>query len=134
MARKFIDLLDSNGTAVLVNTSLITRISPTHGTNIDDGVDVIFITFGEPSLAMISVPASKMTPILHAVAESGSKFIDVRAVGGARVFLNAEYISHVTPTHGRDFSDGADLTVFGAQFQVPASAVPAVLKGLEQVG
>lgn len=133
MARRFLDLLDSNGAPILINTSMIFVVSPAHGTNIDDGVDVAFITFGENSIAQVSVPASKMTPVLHAVSENGSKFIDVKTIDGSRVFLNAEYITHVLPTHGRDFSDGATISIFGSIIQVPASAVPIVMKGLENV-
>lgn len=130
MSSSFLDLRAGDGTRVLVNTTYITQVTPTHGADVNDGVDVVFMTFGEDALSQISVPASKVGPVLSAINEIGGKFVDLKAVDGNRIILNAEYITHVAPTHGSDFADGADVTIWGATVSVPASAVSSVLSAV----
>jgi hypothetical protein len=64
------------------------------------------------------------------------KFIDLKVIDGSRMIVNKAYITQVTPTHGTEFADGADvvLLVFGeegaVQVPVPASAVPNLIAAL----
>lgn len=130
MTKRFIDLRAGDGARVLVNTSYITQVTPTHGSNFEDGLEVVVITFGAESVGQISVPASKSNSVLSAIQDSDGKFIDIKLVDGGRIFLNADYVTHVVPTHGTDYSDGATVSVFGNTLQVPASGVPTILKAI----
>jgi hypothetical protein len=134
MTKRFLDLQAGDGTRVVVNTSYITQVTPTHGTDFSDGLEVVFITFGDGSAAQISVPASKSGAALSAIKDSDGKFIDVKLVSGVRVYLNADYVTHVLPTHGTDYSDGATVSIFGTNVEVPASGVPAILTAIGLAG
>jgi len=67
----------------------------------------------------------------------GSKFVDIRTLDGSRVFINSAYIFQVSPTHGTDFANGADVAfiIFGeagaVQVSVPATEVTSVLDVLD---
>jgi hypothetical protein len=130
MSKRFIDLRAGDGTRVVVNTSYVTQVTPTHGTDFSDGLEVVFITFGEGAAAKISVPASKSGAALHAIKDSDGKFIDVKLVSGERVYLNTDYVTHLLPTYGADYSDGATVSIFGTSLEVPASGVPAILTAI----
>jgi len=129
MSGKFVDLKLIDGSRWIINTTYITQVSPTHGTEIADGADVVFIVFGEETLLQGSVPASGVTGLLNALrlGSSDSQFVDLKALEGPRIILNREYITHVRPTHGVDLNDGATVTVWGIDIGIGAREVPSLL-------
>ena len=64
------------------------------------------------------------------------KFLNLMLVDGSRLLLNFSYITQITPTHGDDFTDGADVVFISMgesgvlQASVPASQVDSVLKSI----
>jgi hypothetical protein len=88
----------------------------------------VFLTLGEQGVLMASVPASHVAALLQLVSESNSPFLDIKTIDGQRLILNKEYITHIVPTHGNNLTDGADVSVWGAVVQVPASGVAAIFK------
>ena len=129
MPGKFVDLKLIDGSRIIVNTSYISQISPTHGTEIADGADVVFLVFGEQGLVQASVPASGVSGLLKVLQleKDDSQFVDLKALGGSRVILNRDYITHVVPTHGNDLNDGATVTVWGIDIEIGAREVPSLL-------
>jgi uncharacterized protein YlzI (FlbEa/FlbD family) len=65
-----------------------------------------------------------------------SKFVDIKLIDGNRLIVNTNYIFQVSPTHGTDFANGADVVfiVYGedgvGQVSVPATAVNELLNVL----
>ncbi len=128
MSKKFVDLKLIDGTRIIVNTTYITQVSPTHGTDFANGADVVFIVFGEQGVVQGAVPATGVSDLLAAMNLGGdSQFIDITAITGARIILNREYITHITATHGADLANGADVSVFGFDIQIGAKEVPSLL-------
>lgn len=130
MTTSFVDFVSTDGTRILINTSFVITISPTHGENFDDGIDIVFFTFGSEAVAQVSVPASKVEQVLIAVKKCGNRFVDIAPIGSQRFIMNTEYVTHVLPTHGANLSDGAQVGIFGTTVQVPASAIPALMKAI----
>ena len=129
MSGKFVDLKLIDGSRVIINTTYIIQISPTHGVEIADGADVVFLVFGEQGLVQGSIPASGVPGLFKALNldKIDSQFVDLKVLNGSRVILNKEYITHVVPTHGTDLNDGATLTVWGIEIEIGAREVPALL-------
>lgn len=129
MAGKFVDLKLIDGSRIIVNTTYITQVSPSHGSEIADGADVVFVVFGEHGLVQASVPASGIPSLLKALQldKGDSQFVDLKVLGGSRVIFNREYITHVVPTHGSDLNDGATVTVWGVDFEIGARDVASLL-------
>lgn len=127
MAR-FVDLTLVEGGRILVNTSYITQVSPTHGNDLENGADVAFIVFGEDGLVQVSIPAKAVPTLMSALNQANEgQFIDITALNGERVIFNRDYITHVTATHGIDLANGADIYVWGVQIPVGAKEVPSLL-------
>ena len=129
MSGKFVDLKMIDGSRWIINTAYITQVSPTHGTEIADGADIVFLVFGEEGLLQGSVPASGVTGLLDALRlnNKDSQFVDLKVLNGSRIILNREYITHVRPTYGIDLNDGATVTVWGLDIEVGAREVPSLL-------
>jgi len=129
MSGKFVDLKLIDGSRLIINTTYIIQISPTHGAEIADGADVVFLVFGEQGLVQGSIPASAVPGLFKAlnIDKIDSQFVDLKVLNGSRVILNKEYITHVVPTHGTDLNDGATLTVWGIEIEIGAREVPALL-------
>jgi hypothetical protein len=128
MTKKFADLKLVDGSRIIVNTSYITQVSPTHGSDLSNGADVVFIVFGEVGVVQASVPASEVSTLIGALdLGKDSQFIDITALNSARIILNRDYITHVTATHGTDLSNGADVSVWGVDIHVGAKEVPSLL-------
>jgi len=129
MSGKFIDLKLIDGTRIIVNATYITQVSPSHGTDIADGADVVFLVFGEQGLVQASVPASGVPNLLRALQleKDNAQFVDLKTLDGTRVILNRDYITHVVPTHGNDLNDGATVTVWGVDIEIGAREVPSLL-------
>ena len=128
MQSRFIDLKLTSGERLILNTTYISQITATYDDDFSNGVDVVFLALGEPGLLQASVPASQVGDLLNIVSDPTSPFLDIKAIGGQRLILNKEYITHITPTHGTNLSDGADVSVWGTVVQVPASGVGAIAK------
>ena len=128
MSSKFLKLTLLDGAKIVVNTTYITEISPTHGNDFENGVDVIFKSFGENDLLKASVPASQVQTIIDAVNDSTLPFIEIKTANAPRVIINQDYISHIEPTHGNDYTDGVTLNIWGTTVQVPASGTSAISK------
>ncbi len=128
MAAKFVDLKLVDGSRIIVNTAYITQISPTHGNDLENGADVVFIVFGEHGVVQGSVAAKEVPSLLNVLSlGKDSQFIDIVSLAGARVILNRDFITHVTATHGNDLSNGADVSVWGVEIQIGAKEVPSLL-------
>lgn len=129
MSGKFVDLKLIDGSRIIVNTTYITQVSPTHGAEVADGADVVFLVFGDNGLVQASIPASGVPSLLNALNldKTDSQFVDLRTLDRSRVILNTEYITHVAPTHGTDLNDGAIVTVWGVDIQIGAREVPSLL-------
>lgn len=128
MAAKFVDLKLVDGSRIIVNTAYITQVSPTHGTDLENGADVVFIVFGEDGVVQGSVAAKEVSSLLNALnADEESRFIDITTLSGARVIFNRDFITHVTATHGNDLSNGADVSVWGIEVQIGAKEVSSLL-------
>lgn len=126
MTRRFIRIKASDGSALLLNPTYITQITPIHGNDVNDGVDLLLIVFGETGVVQIDVPASQVQHLLSIVLAAEANFIDISTTSGERIILNTEYITHISPMHGNDFNDGANVSVFGNLIQVPASAARTI--------
>lgn len=129
MSGKFVDLKLIDGSRLIINATYIIQISPTHGAEIADGADVVFLVFGEQGLVQGSIPASAVPGLFKALNldRIDSQFVDLKVLNGSRVILNKEYITHVVPTHGTDLNDGATLTVWGIEIEIGAREVPGLL-------
>lgn len=127
---KFVDVRLATGGRLTINKSYITMVTPTHGNDFEDGGEIIFVSFGEQGLLKAVVPASQMKTVLAAIHDDDD-FVDLKPVGGERMILNTEYITHVAPTHGANLADGAEVSIWGTIVQVPASGVTALSKALK---
>lgn len=132
MQSRFIDLKLTSGEHLILNIAYISQITATHGDDFLNGVDVVFLALGDEGLLMASVPASQVAELLQVVSESNSPFLDIKPIGGQRLILNKDYITHISPTYGNSLTDGADVSVWGTVVQVPASGVAAISKLLQQ--
>ena len=128
MSNKFADLKLIDGSRVIVNTTYITQVSPTHGTDFANGADVVFIVFGENGAVQVSVPATAVSVLLDSLnLEKSSQFIDITSIDGSRTIFNRDYITHVSATYGADLSNGANVSVWGFEIQIGAKEVPSLL-------
>lgn len=124
MTKKFVDIKATDGSRVLLNLDCAVIISPTHGTNMSDGADVLLMTLNEEGVKELSIPASQVQKLLDGVKTLPDQFIEVSVIGGNSMVLNTTYISHIVPLHGSDYSDGAQVQSLG--FTVPVSANSAL--------
>lgn len=130
MPSRFVDLKLVSGDRLILNTNYIMLITPTHGDDFNDGADVSFISFGEAGVHQVSVPASQVDTLMKSVSDPNSTFLDLKPLGGSRLVINYEHVTHITPTHGVNLADGADVAIWGMQVQIPASGISALSKVL----